>query len=377
MIDPYKQHKKLKLDDVTFTDPFFVEDNADTSSTHSYCTSSTCSNDSQSSFHYSSSRLSSPSSSQINDSDTLFDVNDDPEFPDAFDADIEFDFEHKETYLGSSITLINSLAILFSWFSAYPGISKEAFGRLLYILHNFILPASNNLPSTYATAHHLVKPFLLQPQEYHCCSNDCILFRNEYQDLTQCPHCDNDRYYNGTSQPVKKFKYLPILPCIRRMFSIPKLSKLIQQHMSATSEQSIIDDIHLSNAWKTLYSENGAFHGDARSLAFALCTDGMNPFSKEKTSYSMWPVTLSLLNLPSDIRTKSTSLFLVGIIPGPKEPKNMNPYLEVLIDELLDLPNHTIYDSHRKETFAPHANIVLHILDYPGQNKVFKCTGEP
>ena len=91
----------------------------------------------------------------------------------------------------------------------------------------------------------------------------------------------------------------------------------------------------------------------------------------------MWPVTLSFLNLPIDIRTKSTSLFLVGIIPGPKEAKNMNPYLEVLIDELLDLPNHTIYDSHRKEPFAPHANIVLHILNYPGQNKVFKCTGEP
>ena len=89
MIDPYKQHKKLKLEDVTLTDPFFVEDN-DTSSSHSYCT---CSNDSQSSFHYSSSRLSNPSSSQINDSDSLFDVNDNPEFPDAFDADIEFDFE--------------------------------------------------------------------------------------------------------------------------------------------------------------------------------------------------------------------------------------------------------------------------------------------
>jgi len=27
-------------------------------------------------------------------------------------------------------------------------------------------------------------------------------------------------------------------------------------------------------------------------------TDGMNPFNKNKTSYSMWPITLAMLNLP-------------------------------------------------------------------------------
>ena len=88
----------------------------------------------------------------------------------------------------------------------------------------------------------------------------------------------------------------------------------------------------------------------------------MNPFLKEKTSYGMWPITLSLLNL----RTKPSSLFLVGIIPGKKEAKQLDPYLELLTDELLDFPNHELYDSFKGEWFNPHATVLLHILDYPG-----------
>ena len=101
----------------------------------------------------------------------------------------------------------------------------------------------------------------------------------------------------------------------------------------------------------------------------------MNPFSKEKTSYSMWPIVLSLLNLPINIRTKPSSLFLVGIIPGKREAKNVDPYLELVTDELLDLPNHELYDSYKQEWFKPYGTVMLHILDYPGQNKVFKTTG--
>jgi len=67
----------------------------------------------------------------------------------------------------------------------------------------------------------------------------------------------------------------------------------------------------------------------------------------------------------------------MGIIPGRKEHKNIDPYLEVLVDELLQLNGSTVFDA---ESFTLiYADILLHILNYPGQNvswtKVFHCQG--
>lgn len=43
--------------------------------------------------------------------------------------------------------------------------------------------------------------------------------------------------------------------------------------------------------------------------------------------------------------------FLVGIIPGPKEPKNTDPYIQVVVDELLQINGIEMYDAYQSETF--------------------------
>ena len=116
-------------------------------------------------------------------------------------------------------------------------------------------------------------------------------------------------------------------------------------------------------------------HSKATVEAFALCADGVNPFSRDRVSHSMWPITLSLLNLPKNVRNVFKSLLLVGIIPGPNEPKNMDAYLDCLVDELLNLSNSTMYDAVAKEDFTVRLKVCLSILDYPGQNKVCKFGG--
>lgn len=120
---------------------------------------------------------------------------------------------------------------------------------------------------------------------------------------------------------------------------------------------------------------SGVFQGESRSITFALCTDGLNPFSNENTRYSMWPMFLVPLNMPQSVRMKSGSMFLAAIIPGPKEPKNMDPCIDVLVDDILDLEKLVVYDEYRKEHFTLKGNILLHVLDYPGQTKLFKSQG--
>ena len=85
---------------------------------------------------------------------------------------------------------------------------------------------------------------------------------------------------------------------------------------------------------------------------------------------------LNILNFPYYIWSKAESLLLVGIIPGRKEPKKTDLYLEVIVDNIHYISGQTIYDSLKDEYFVIKANIILYVLDYPGHNKIFHCNGK-
>lgn len=59
----------------------------------------------------------------------------------------------------------------------------------------------------------------------------------------------------------------------------------------------------------------GIFGGDHRGVSLALCTDGVNPFAHNQVVYSMWPIMLTLLNLPQRLRNLFANILLVGIVP--------------------------------------------------------------
>ena len=94
-------------------------------------------------------------------------------------------------------------------------------------------------------------------------------------------------------------------------------------------------DIHDSLKWKEAFNDKGTFQGDPRGVALSSCLDGLNPWSKNKATYSMWPIVLGQLNLPRQIRYQFANFLLVGIIRSQteeSEPKDLEPYLDVLVD---------------------------------------------
>lgn len=108
------------------------------------------------------------------------------------------------------------------------------------------------------------------------------------------------------------------------------------------------------------------------------CLNGLNLWSRNKTNYSMWPVVPGELNLPRRIRNHFENLILVGIIPSQvqgAEPKHLNPYLEVLVDELIYLTGCKLYDAYQRAPFTLKVEVVIYILDYQGLWKVFFLTG--
>ena len=281
---------------------------------------------------------------------------------------------HLPLYSKSSITVLQTLAKMFEWFTSHPGTSKEALSGVLK-LQSEILPVGNSLPKSYKEAHRIIKPHLLKPQIFHACANDCILYHKQYEKNTECPVCSAPRYKHS-GVPVKKFIYLPLGPRITRLFSHKKTAKELQSHLDDLSNADIYD-IHDSPVWHKAYSNAGIFKGDRRGISLTFCTDGVNPFNHVRVQYSMWPIMMTLLNLPREKRNLFGNILLLGIIPGygTKEPKNLDPYLEVVVDEITELSGKNVYDAYQECNFNLQIEIMLYILDYPGLGKVLKVSG--
>ena len=228
-------------------------------------------------------------------------------------------------------TLFETLVHQFDWFSSHNSISKEAFSKNLQIWHS-ILPEGNVLPTSYQDAYKIIKPYLDPEIIFHVCPNDRMLFRGEYKQSMVCPKCNESQFKAGKI-PRRTFHYLPLSPrlAIARSFGTKDISYLLQSHegeKQTSSTGGSMNDIHDSPRWREVFSPNGAFEGDPRGTALSLCLDGLNPWSKNKTNYSMWPIVLGQLNLPRNVRYHLANLVLVGIIPSQvqgAEPKNLDP----------------------------------------------------
>jgi len=281
-------------------------------------------------------------------------------------------------YHGSSVTVLQALAGYFSWFTEFPAISKSALSSILNINKN-ILPCPNNLPGSFVEAMKFIKPFLLPLVTYHVCVNDCIIYRKteryDYSKLQVCPVCGASRY-SSNKQPVRKFEYFPLGPRWKRMYGNASISEVLQSHIKPRNH--VMKDVHDSPSWLYAFSENGISGSDPRAILLQLSTDGVNPFSSNKVLYSMWPIMISNINLPRYIRSFFGNIMLAGIIPaqrGGGEPKNLDPYLEIVVDELLSLCGIHIYDAFNKESFSFKAALLNYVLDYPGCAKTFNAAG--
>lgn len=92
-----------------------------------------------------------------------------------------------------------------------------------------------------------------------------------------------------------------------------------------------IGDIYDGKVWKEL--QQSGFFESPYNLAVTLNVDWFQPYRRVRDSVGV--LYLCIANLPYYLRYKQENIILVGIIPGPKEPKlTINSYLEPLVDEL-------------------------------------------
>ena len=137
-------------------------------------------------------------------------------------------------------------------------------------------------------------------------------------------------------RPFKVFCYQSIIQTLKYHFSRPNFLNNCEQWRNRVIPDGVLGDIYDGRVWKEFASVNGTpFLSEPYSLGFSLNVDWFQPF--KHVTDSVGAIYISILNLPINLRYKAENIILCGIIPGPKEPKDLNNYFQPIIRELLVL----------------------------------------
>ena len=134
----------------------------------------------------------------------------------------------KYTKLGALVKLWNM--------KASGGWTNSSFTTLLEFLKD-VLPEDNKVPPSMYEAKKTLSTLGMEYEKIHACPNDCVLYRREYEELDECPVCNESRWKKGKvpsngskGVPVKVLWYIPPAPRLRRLFRNAEHAKNLTWH---------------------------------------------------------------------------------------------------------------------------------------------------
>ena len=135
--------------------------------------------------------------------------------------------------------------------------------------------------------------------------------------------------------PIKSYPYQSLKEGIGTLVSNPEFLTLCDHWRNGRDVlNGILADVYDGTVWQDFNSDKyNNYLKLPGNLLLSLNTDWFQPF--ERTKYSVGVLYLVILNLPRDQRYKMENIIIVGVIPGPKEPKlTMNSFIGPLVQEL-------------------------------------------
>ncbi|KAG8939771.1 hypothetical protein FRC04_005977 [Tulasnella sp. 424] len=133
---------------------------------------------------------------------------------------------------------------------------------------------------------------------------------------------------------IRRYPFRHPFNCITSLMSRPDIEVLIEGNIADMEQVSLDlwDSEFFSNF---LGPDNLPFFNGATRLAFALAIDWFNPYRnmEAKKKWSIGAIYLICLNLPPHHRFRTENVFLVGVIPGPREPslEQVNHFIAPII----------------------------------------------
>jgi hypothetical protein len=218
------------------------------------------------------------------------DDNNDDVMEDLENLDALYREGTKPVYGGTNISTILATIVLINM-AVIHNVSNVYVNELLKYLSTVLLPREDCLPKSHYEAKRLIRKLGLNYHIIHNCSQGCVLYRGEYENLTTCPKegCGLSRYIEGLDNILARVvRHFPLIPRLLRMFRSPTVSGLLKFHSDhPNTDDGVMKSIADSPAWKHIDNEvDVAFWREARNLRLGMALDGVNPFPYTNTTHS-------------------------------------------------------------------------------------------
>lgn len=131
--------------------------------------------------------------------------------------------------------------------------------------------------------------------------------------------------------PFKVYCYRSLKHSLEQLFLRDSFFELCEHWKDRIKHSAnVMEDVYDGAIWK----EFEPVFRSTFCIALMLNVDWFQPYTHTVSSVGV--VYLTIMNLPRHLRSKLENMILVGIIPGPNEPKHdINTFLEPLVEELL------------------------------------------
>lgn len=224
----------------------------------------------------------------------------------------------------------------------------------------------------------------LEPVYYDCCVNSCCCFTGPFSKLKSCPYPDcHEPRFDSSGKPRKRFSYLPFTDRLIELFLSKERADRLDYRANFVFDPTKITDVFSSSQYRKRLEEmvtvagkelGHRFFSDKRDIALGLAVDGFAPFRNRKQT--CWVIILFNYNLPPDVRFHKDNIICVGVIPGPRQMKDIDSFLYPLVDEFLKLARGVpAFDVRECASFRLHAYLILAFGDIPAVAKLMKMKG--
>ena len=302
------------------------------------------------------------------------------------------------------------IMFLFMWQALFR-VSDTGMSILLFFIAKFLalIPVSqrvvDQLPQTIATAKKLIGTDRDRFSKYASCPkchtiyplDSCKLvlgdksvqsrlcchieFPNHPQVHRRCP-CDTllmktVRTSSGTTSLRAKqlYCYRSLIESLKQFLMRPDFVTKCEAWRKRPKVEGLLNDIYDGRVWNDFMSPNGIpFLSVPYNFALSINVDWFQPF--KYSTYSLGAIYMAVQNLPREERHSSENVILIGVIPGPREPKKvMNSYLRPLVDELNELWDGVLMHSASETPVIVRAALICTACDIPAARKVSGFVG--
>ena len=136
-------------------------------------------------------------------------------------------------------------------------------------------------------------------------------------------------------RPRKIYYYYGLKLALNTLVKRPNFMNLCNLWLKSRASNDFMADITDGKVWKELVTSISPDRTPVNILGLLINIDWFQPY--KDISYSVGVIYAVIINLPRSLRYKEENVIIVGIIPGPHEPKkHINSFLGPLVSELLE-----------------------------------------